>query len=118
MLVYEGVTLAEGVVISTFSSIFPLPRLAGLDLALKRTSSVTEALAETGVADYVRAETRITAESASPTQAMQLGLRPGQPVLRAESLNTLPDGTPVERGTALFAGEKVTIVVGDDATSA
>ena len=77
-------------------------------------ASVTEALRRAGVADYIRAETRITAERANPTQALHLGLREGDPLLRTTALNTATDGTPVEYGRTWFAGDRVTLTVTSD----
>lgn len=114
VVVYEGLSLAGGVVLALFESVFPAIRLPGLATALTEVSSVTEALKRAGVADYVRAETRLTAESASPTQALHLSLRERDPVLRSEAINTTPDGTPVEFGRTWFAGDRVMLTVTND----
>ncbi|SFE37665.1 phosphonate metabolism transcriptional regulator PhnF [Roseivivax sediminis] len=110
VVVYEGLSLSDGIAIAHFESVFPAARLPGLAAALAETASVTEALARAGVADYVRAETRISAERASATQALHLGLRDGEPVLCTISRNETPEGMPVERGTTWFAGDRVALV--------
>ncbi len=112
--VYEGLSLSGGVVVAHFESVFPAAPLPGLAETLGAVTSVTEALRREGVDDYLRAETRITAEAASPTQALHLGLREGAPLLRSVALNTTPDGVPIERGSTWFAGDKVTLVVASD----
>ena len=114
VVVYEGLSLSGGVAVAQFESVFPAARLPGLAATLATTPSVTEALRLCGVEDYVRAETRLTAEAATPTQALHLGLREGDPLLRTVGLNTTPDGTPVERGLTWFAGDRVTLVVAND----
>lgn len=114
VLVYEGLSLAGGAAVALFESVFPADRLPGLATSLAEVSSVTEALRRAGVADYIRAETRITAERASPTQALHLGLRDGDPLLHTTALNTTPDGTPVEYGRTWFAGDRVTLTVTSD----
>lgn len=115
VLVCEGVSLAEDVPIAHFHSLFPASRLPGMAEALAKVNSVTEALARAGVPDYTRRHTRLGAERASPTCALHLGLREGDPVLRSEALNVDPEGRPVEAGTTWFAGDRVTITVTPEA---
>ena len=111
VVVYEGLSLSGGTPIAHFESVFPAVRLDGIAATLSEVTSVTEALARHGVADYLRVETRITAELASAVLALHLGLREGDPVLRSTSVNAAPDGTPVERGVTYFAGDKVALTV-------
>lgn len=114
VLVYEGLSLSGGIAVAHFESVFPATRLPGLGNTLQTVTSVTEALRQNGIADYIRAETRVSAERASPTQALHLGLREGEPLLRTISLNTTPGGLPIERGITWFAGDKVTLTVTSD----
>lgn len=113
-LVYEGLSLANGAHIAHFESVFPFQRLPNLREALEAVPSVTEALRMAGVSDYIRAETRISAERATPTQARHLRLREGDPLLRTVALNADLQGRPVERGTTWFAGDRVTLTVAPD----
>jgi len=108
---YEGISLADGHPLALFRSVFPADRFPGLLDALEETRSVTAALARGGVADYTRASTRLTAKSASPTQALQLQLRDGAPILRAVAINVDEDGRPVEYGHTWFAGERISLIV-------
>ena len=112
--VVEGVSLADGLPLAVFQSIFPAARLPGLLLAMEGQSSVTAALAACGLADYTRKDTRLTAKSADPVQALALQLRPGAPVLRSVALNVDATGCPVELGTTWFAGDRVTLTVSPD----
>ncbi len=112
--VYEGVSLADGQPLALFRSVFPAAALPGLPAALARTHSVTEALRAAGMADYTRAATRITAKTASATQAAALRLPVGAAILRTEALNVDPAGLPVEFGTTWFAGDRVTLTVAPD----
>ncbi|MEM8730621.1 MAG: phosphonate metabolism transcriptional regulator PhnF [Pseudomonadota bacterium] len=114
VLVYDGLSLADGQPIALFQSMFPAERLPGLGAALHETASVTEALAACGVKDYTRISTRITAKEANATQALHLQVAEGAPLLRTDSLNADPDGTPVEFGRTWFAGDRVTLTVGED----
>lgn len=111
VLVYEGLSLAGGVAVAHFESFFPADRLPGLAETLKEVSSVTEALKQNGVEDYTRVETRVNAERATPTQALHLGIREGDPLLKTAGLNVDPAGNPVERGLTWFAGDRVTLTV-------
>lgn len=108
---YHGLSLADGAPIALFESVFPLDRLEGIDRHLTETSSVTEALARAGVADYTRASTRLTAVLADVTQALHLHLREGDPLLRSTSVNVDATGQPVEYGRTWFAGDRVTLTL-------
>lgn len=117
VLVLEGISLAGGVPMAHFVSIFPITRLPGLDDTLREVNSVTEALRRHGVPDYTRAQTRLTAEPASATQALHLNLREGEPLLRSSSLNLGPDGAPVEQGHTWFAGDRVALTINHEETN-
>lgn len=111
VIVYEGLSLAGEVPIAHFESVFPGACLPGIAETLRHVSSVTEALRQNGVADHTRAETRLTAERASPTQALHLRLREGAPLLKSVAVNIDDSGRPIEYGTAWFAGERVTLTI-------
>ena len=108
---YHGLSLADGQPVGLFQSLFPNDRLPGMAKALTETSSVTEALKACGVEDYTRASTRLTAVSADATQALQLHVNEGAPLLRSTSLNVDSNGTPVEYGRSWFAGERITLTL-------
>ena len=107
----HGLSLADGVPIALFESLFPLLRLDGIDVALLATSSVTEALARVGVNDCIRSSTRLTAVLADATQALHLQLREGDPLLRSTGVNVDQKGVAVEYGRTLFAGDRVTLTL-------
>ncbi len=109
--VVEGLSLADGVPIAAFRSVFPAARFPGLIAILRETSSITTALKAAGVADYTRASTRLTAKSASATLALQLQLSQGAPILRSVGVNVDAAGAPVEYGKTWFAGDRVTLTV-------
>ena len=89
----------------------PAARFPGLPETLSRLNSVTATLAELGVADYTRAQTRITALAADPVLALHLNLAAGAPLLHTAAVNVDPEGTPVEYGSTFFAGERVTLTI-------
>ena len=111
VLAYEGLSIADGVPMGLFRSVFDVARFPDLERQIEATQSVTRALAACGLADYTRAETRLTAKAASATQALHLRVAEGAPILRAISINIDSDGTPVEYGHTWFAGERLTLVV-------
>jgi GntR family phosphonate transport system transcriptional regulator len=110
----EGLTLSDGVTIGHFRSCFPLERLPGMAEAIASGLGITDSLSACGVADHVRAWTRLSARAADPILAGHLSLRRGDAVLRAEALNTDPTGVPVEYAEGHFAGERVTLTVTPD----
>lgn len=109
VVLYDGLSRSGGVVLAHFSSVFPLERLPGMVETLAEVTSVTKALAANGVPDFLRAETRVTAEVAGPVLARHLGVGDGDPVLRTHAINTGPDGVPVEYGITSFAGARVAL---------
>ncbi|MFP5481098.1 MAG: phosphonate metabolism transcriptional regulator PhnF [Alphaproteobacteria bacterium] len=111
--VVEGVSLADGQPIAAFRSVFPAARFPGFLDLVRESGSITRSLAASGLVDYTRAETRLTAQLADPVLAVALAVRPGAPVLRTVAVNVDPGGVPVELGTTWFAGERVTLTVAD-----
>jgi len=112
---YEGLSLADGVVLAQFRSAFPADRFPTLPEALARLGSVTAALAEMGVSDYTRASTRITAKLARGPRAALMHLPEGAALLRTEAVNVDATGVPVEYGLTWFAGDRVALTVAPDA---
>ncbi|MDO5529057.1 MAG: phosphonate metabolism transcriptional regulator PhnF [Paracoccus sp. (in: a-proteobacteria)] len=110
----EGVSTADAHPIAAFLSVFPHAMLPRFDEALRRLASVTDALHAAGISDFTRAETRISAASATATQAELLHLREGAPLIVTTSINAAPDGKPVEFGTTFFAAERVTLLMRPD----
>ncbi len=114
VIVYEGLSLAEAMPVAHFISYFPAARFPGLASTLEEVASVTKALKANGIEDYTRARTRLTAEAATPTQALHLTMREGAPLLRAESVNVDAGGQPVEYGLTWFAGDRVALTFSSD----
>lgn len=111
--VYEGVSLADSQPIALFRSVFPTSLFPSLLEDLKELKSVTEALKGSGIEDYTRASTRLTAKKASATQALHLRIREGDPILRSVGINVDEDRRPVEFGHTWFAGDRVTLTLSD-----
>ena len=111
--VYEGISRADDQPVALARTIFPAARFPQLPEGLRRYNSVTKALQESGLDDYTRAWTRLTAKRASATQAGLLQISEGAPLLRTVSLSLDEAGVPVEYGHTWFAGDRVTLTTGD-----
>jgi GntR family transcriptional regulator, phosphonate transport system regulatory protein len=109
--VVEGVSLADGVPLAAFRSVFPARRFPNLPATMQETNSVTAAMAADGVTDYTRASTRLAAKTARATLALRLQIAEGAPILRSIAVNVDGAGVPVEYGTTWFAGDRVTLTV-------
>ncbi|MTH79109.1 phosphonate metabolism transcriptional regulator PhnF [Paracoccus aestuariivivens] len=109
--VIEGISTADSQPIAYFQSVFPAERFPDLCATLRTENSITRALAEHGVSDYTRSETRLTAKRANAVVALHLRVREGDPILRTISTNIDLDGRPVEYGRTWFAGDRVTLTV-------
>jgi GntR family transcriptional regulator, phosphonate transport system regulatory protein len=111
VMVLETLRSADGVPISMGTGYFPLPRFAGIANGYISQGSITRALALCGVADYLRAETRVSARAATSDEAGHLNLRPGRIVLTVDSINVDAGGLPVQFTRAVFAAERTELVV-------
>lgn len=109
--VVEGISLADGQPLGVFRSVFPAGRFPGLPEAVMSRGSITAALADCGLTDYTRAETRLMARLADPVLALALQVAAKAPVLQSIAVNVDMAGVPVEYGSTWFAGERVTLTV-------
>jgi len=112
--VVEGLSLADGVALAAFRSVFPAERFPDLLARVEAEPSITAALRAAGVGDYTRAQTRLTAKAARGPLAVALGLSEGAPVLRTVAVNIDEAGHPIEFGTTWFAGDRVTLTYAPD----
>ena len=107
----ETLSAADGIALNVATSWFPADRLPGFVPYYAETGSITKALIRCGIEDYHRRETRVTARIADAQDAMALGIEPGSPLIVTESINTDPDGRPIQYSVARFAADRVQIVV-------
>jgi len=110
----ETLSIADGIPMSYGVHEFPLPRFAGIEQCYGRVASLTEALREYGVADYTRRITRLLARMPSEREARFLEQSPGRPVLQSEAVNVDADGRPTHHSLAVFAGDRVQMIVQPD----
>ena len=106
--------VAQRHVLHVSERFFPLPRFAGLDQRVRSCGSITQALAELGVADYVRRDSRISAVLPSEHVAVLLRQAVRRPALRVESVNEDLEYRPIEYAVAYFAGDRVGLRVRAD----
>ncbi len=111
--VYEGLSLSDGQPIALFRSVFPAARFPNLLACLAENPSVTAALGQAGLSDYVRASTLVNAKLATATQALHLRVAEHAPILRTIGINVDLSGAPIEVGRTWFAGDKVTLTLAD-----
>ncbi|MBX3619856.1 MAG: phosphonate metabolism transcriptional regulator PhnF [Rhizobacter sp.] len=90
---------------------YPLPRLAGMVEAFTEHGSITQALAQLGVADYTRAHSVVSCRLPSAAEADALARPATQPVLVVRYVNVDTAGAPVEAGCTLFAADAVQLTV-------
>ncbi len=103
----ESTRSVGGQPISVGTHWFAAEGLPDIADSLRRTGSITAALREHGIDDYVRASTVVGARHATADEAEVLAIRPGAIVLVAEALDTLPDGTPLQYLVTRFAAQRV-----------
>jgi len=108
----EGLSYADGVALSLFSSCFPAARLPNLLDNLTRDPSITAAFAADGFDDYLRRDTQIDARAATKLQAHQLGIRHGAAVLEITAINICAkSGAVLEFGQSVMVGGRVKLRV-------
>ncbi len=101
----------RGRFISVATAVFPTPRLSGIAAAIDRSGSITVALRELGVDDYVRAKSNVSARLPTVVEADLLARSAAQPVLVVRYVNVDGDGVPVEAGTTVFAADAIQLTV-------
>ena len=102
----ETLGSADGVPLSRASHVF-IPRLELMAETFGAMGSITLALRELGIPDYVRLSTEVTARHATAAEAAELALAPGAILLEIRAVNGLPDGTPIQHSRTLFPADKV-----------
>jgi GntR family phosphonate transport system transcriptional regulator len=109
--VAHSLSFADGTPVALAEARFPEARWPGLADALAREKGVSRAFEALGIADYVRASTRLTATTANATQALHLRLQESAPLLLTEALSHDTEGLPVEFGQTWFASERITLTI-------
>jgi GntR family phosphonate transport system transcriptional regulator len=107
---FERLGMADGVPVSLASHYFPSERLPGILAALRSNSTITQALAAVGVADYLRQSTRVSARMPTAAEASLLQVSRARPLLICENTNVDRAGAIVEFGIARYPSTRVQVV--------
>ena len=110
VLMLELLRVADARPLSVSTHWFPKSRCDGIVQAYEQTRSITQALKQVGISDYVRASTRITTRLPMGDEGRLLKQARSQPVLVSESINLDPSGRPIEYVMARFASQRVQFV--------
>ena len=108
----ETVLAVDGRPLSRATHWFAADRVPGLAERFGAVGSITAALRHVGIDDYMRAATTVGARHATAAEAADLGLPAGSVVLVTRSLDTLPDGTPLQIGITRFVADRVELDIG------
>ncbi|MCL2581736.1 MAG: phosphonate metabolism transcriptional regulator PhnF [Streptosporangiales bacterium] len=108
----ETVGAVDGTLISRATHWFPDALVPGLAERCAESGSVTVALRDIGIGDYVRASTTVAARHASADEAADLDLPTGSVLLVTRSLDVLPGGAPLQAGVSRFVASRVELDVG------
>jgi GntR family phosphonate transport system transcriptional regulator len=106
----ERLGQADGMPVSLALHYFPADRLPGLLDALHEAGSITEALKQVGVDDYLRQVTRVSARLPAGREAELLRMPRNRPLLLTEAINVDRDGAIIEYGTTCYPTPRVQIV--------
>lgn len=106
----ERLGLADGRPVSIGRHHFPAARFPKLLAALRTADSISDALAQSGVEDYRRQTTRVSARMPTEQEAVLLQLARNRPLLVSESVNVDEAGRVVEFGVARYPTPRVQIV--------
>ena len=106
------VSLAGGIPVSTAVHALDASRFPDFpDHLAAHGASITAALKASGIEEYNRLSTRLSARIASEREAALLNLGLDAPVLQSIAVDALPDLTAIHMVMGVFAGERMEIVV-------
>ena len=110
VVMVERLGEADGRPLSISSHYFAKARFPNLAAMVEEAGSVTAALRQSGISDYTRRVTRVTARTAQASESRLLQQPPNKPVLVTEGINVDAAGRPVEYSVARWAPDRVKIV--------
>ncbi|MFP4316135.1 MAG: phosphonate metabolism transcriptional regulator PhnF [Desulfovibrionales bacterium] len=102
---------ADSVPLSLAAHHFPLPRFSGMVERFQETGSITSALKDFGIQDYVRRGTRITARMPTEEEALYLRQPRNRPVLVTTTVNVDLRAVPIDYGHTRYASDRVQITL-------
>jgi GntR family transcriptional regulator, phosphonate transport system regulatory protein len=111
VLCLETLRAADGVPLSLATHFFPEARFHGLADIYAAAGSITAALGQFGIADYVRRVTRLSARLPTDEEARHLAQPATRPILQSEAIDADLDGRPIQSTLTRFAGDRVQVTV-------
>ncbi|HEX7892325.1 MAG TPA: phosphonate metabolism transcriptional regulator PhnF [Ramlibacter sp.] len=107
----ESLSEADGQPLSVMTAWYPADRFAALPQRVQDGASTTEVLRELGVADYLRAHSRVTSRMPGDETARLLRQPPTRPLLCVASVDVDLEGRPIKFGETLFCGDRIELTV-------
>ena len=111
VLMVEMLDEANEQPIALATAYYPAARFEGLLEMLNLGTCTTDILRHFGIADYLRAESRVTTQMPSDETARLLRQPTTRPVLCVECLDTDMNGLPIKYGETVFCGDRIQLVV-------
>jgi len=101
---------ADGRPVTLAEHYFNLKRFPDIMERIAAYGSISRALEELGIPDYLRKITKVTTRLPDRTEAELLQQPRTRPILISESVNIDPNGVPIELGVTRFAGDRVQLI--------
>lgn len=108
----ECLSVVDGVPLSLATNWLSAHDYPGIVQAYAESGSITQALRREGLGDYVRSETRVTAEPAGPDDGELLQCPPQAILLITRSIDSTPEGEPVQIVRTRFPADRMELVFG------
>jgi GntR family phosphonate transport system transcriptional regulator len=105
----DTLSMADGEPISLSTHYFDERRFPEMASHFERLHSITRALAEQGVEDYVRVSTEVTGRLATSEEHARLRLSSTAVVLETLAINADSSGQPIQFSRTIFAAERITL---------
>ncbi len=102
---------ADGVPVSRATSWFNAAKFPTIAEAYAEAESLSQALREFGIEDYLRASTRIEARHADEADVRDLRLSPGAIVIVTHAINVDMENRPIQYSRTRFPADRVELAV-------
>jgi GntR family phosphonate transport system transcriptional regulator len=107
----ENLSEAGGEPVSVMTAWYPAERFTGLLEMLQEGTRTSDILQRLGVADYLRAESRVTSQMPSEEIARLLRQPPTRPLLCVASVDVDLAGRRIKYGETRFSGDRVQLSI-------
>jgi GntR family phosphonate transport system transcriptional regulator len=115
VILFERLSSVEDIPISVSSSHFPGERFPDLVKHCENYYSISQMLQNEYGYDHIRRSTRLSAQLAQPDDARLLKMPANGPVLLSESINVNQNGQVIEYGVTRFRGDRMELVLDNEA---